>query len=125
MIDGQLVDLSDVEAAEMFPPVLQTTQPLAQVSVISRRQFFQQIAVAGLITQAEALAAAGSGSIPNAMQLVIDAMPTEERFGVSMLIVTAAEFEIDNPFVSVFAAGQTPPLSKSQVGDLWRAAALL
>ncbi|QNQ40963.1 MULTISPECIES: hypothetical protein [Brucella] len=60
---------------------------------ISRRQFFQQLAVAGIITNAEALAAMKSGTVPQALQAIIDALPTEQdRFTAEMLVIGADTF---------------------------------
>ncbi|ELT47713.1 hypothetical protein [Brucella intermedia] len=60
---------------------------------ISRRQFFQQLAVGGIITNAEALAAMKSGTVPQALQAIIDALPTEQdRFNAEMLVIGADTF---------------------------------
>lgn len=60
---------------------------------ISRRQFFQQLAVDEIITKAEALAAMKSGAVPQALQAIIDALPTEEdRFNAEMLVIGADTF---------------------------------
>lgn len=65
---------------------------------ISRRQFFQQLAVAGIITNAEALAAMKSGAVPQALQAIIDALPTEQdRFNAEMLVVGADTFYRTHP----------------------------
>lgn len=65
---------------------------------ISRRQFFQQLAVAGIITKAEALAAMKSGAVPQALQAIIDALPTEQdRFNAEMLVVGADTFYRAHP----------------------------
>ncbi len=60
---------------------------------ISRRQFFQQLAVDGIITNAEALAAMKSVTVPQALQAIIDALPTEQdRFTAEMLVIGADTF---------------------------------
>lgn len=65
---------------------------------ISRRQFFQQLAVAGIISNAEALAAMKSGAVPQALQAIIDALPTEQdRFNAEMLVVGADTFYRTHP----------------------------
>lgn len=60
---------------------------------ISRRQFFQYLAVLGIITKAEALAAMQGGIIPAPLQAIIDQLPTEDdRFEAQMFVAGAQNF---------------------------------
>ncbi|QPA29264.1 hypothetical protein IR196_13735 [Brucella anthropi] len=60
---------------------------------ISRRQFFQYLAVIGIISRAEALAAMQGGAIPAPLQSIIDQLPTEDdRFEAQMFVVGAQNF---------------------------------
>ena len=60
---------------------------------ISRRQFFQQLANMDIITRAEALAAFQGGAIPAPLQVIIDALPTEDaQFDAAMLVSGAQTF---------------------------------
>ncbi|MEN5278932.1 hypothetical protein ABE527_18545 [Brucella sp. TWI432] len=59
---------------------------------ISRRQFFQLLAILGLITKNEAKAALQGGAIPAALQALISQLPDDEQFDAEMLIIGAATF---------------------------------
>ncbi|MCW1842226.1 hypothetical protein [Prosthecomicrobium hirschii] len=89
-------------------------------AVVSDRQFFQALAMAGLVTEAEALAAVRTGDIPAALQAVIDALPEPERFTATMLVSGAVEFRRDHPLVEAvrLARGMTA----EAVDDLFRLA---
>jgi len=91
---------------------------------ISDRQFFQQLAVEGTVSQAEALAAVRAGVIPPALQAIIDAIEDDaDRFAAEMLLSGATTIMRSHPLTSSVAAatGRSP----SQTDDFFRAAALL
>ena len=116
----------DVEVADDDPrvPVPQPPQPVS-LPDISDRQFYQQLAVMGMITQAEAIAAVGTGAIPSEMQSALTSLPAVEQFAATMKLTGATTFERGDPLVAVFAAAQNPPLTSAQLDALWQAAALL
>lgn len=90
---------------------------------ISRRQFYEQLARADLISTAEALAAVKVGAIPAALQLIVDALPDAgDRFALEMLLAGAAAFERNHPFVATIAAARG--MSSAEVDAFFRAAAL-
>lgn len=92
-LDGEI-------ASYVAPP-----EPPPQVPVeISDRQFFQALAMQGIITQADALGAVKTGTLPAAMQAMIDALPADQRFGATMLLSGATVFRLDHPLVATFAA---------------------
>lgn len=97
--------------------------PLPVPDEISRRQFFQQMAVAGLISQTEAIAAVKAGEIPAALMAFVTSLPAEVQFAAEMLIIGATTFHRSHPLVEAF--GTLQGLSSAQVDDLWRAAAVL
>lgn len=99
--------------------------PLTPVpQIISDRQFFQQAAVAGLITQAEALAAVQTGSIPAMLQMVVDELPdANQRFAATMLLAGATQFERNHPLT--VEVGTHLGLTTAQVDDFFIAAAQL
>jgi hypothetical protein len=100
------------------------TAPVAIVPAsISRRQFFQQLAVQGTITEPEALAAVQTGAIPSEMQPLVAGLPQAEQFGATMLIAGASSFDRDNPLT--MAMGQAYGWSSGQIDALWVAAAAL
>lgn len=77
------------------------TTPPAPPMVISDRQFFQQAAVGGYITQADALAAVQTGFIPAPLQSIVDQISDpNERFAAEMLLSGATMFYRDHPLVA-------------------------
>ncbi len=108
-INGEVVEYTPPPAPEPIP------------DDISRRQFFQQLAVMDIITKAEALAAMKGGAIPAPLQAIIDALPTEDdQFQAQMLIVGAASFNRLHPLAETvrLAMGWT----EQQKHDFWREA---
>lgn len=89
---------------------------------ISDRQFFQQLAISGLITEEEAYTYMQIGQLPSAFVSMIDRLPADQRFDAKMKLM-ANTFRRDNPYVGVFAAMKGMP--SEHVNDLWRAAATL
>ena len=90
---------------------------------ISDRQFFQQMAIEGRITQAEALDAVGSGVIPAAMDTLVEQLPANQRFAARMLIRGATTFRRDHSVTELI--GQLYGMSAEQIDTTWRAAAKL
>lgn len=84
---------------------------------ISDRQFFQQLAVDGLITQAEALDAVGPGIIPASMAALIARLPAAQQFPAQMLVRGATIFRRDHPVTALI--GQLYGLSSAQIDTLW------
>lgn len=89
---------------------------------ISDRQFFQQLSVAGIITEDDALAS-NAAVIPPPLVAIIEAMPGSQQFSAKMLVSGATVFERDHPMTLAIGAayGWTP----AQIDDFFRAAALL
>lgn len=96
------------------PPVPQT---------ISDRQFFQQLAVAGVITQAEALAAVKTGDIPAALDSIVQSLPPEDAFNAEMLLSGATIFDRSHPMTAALAVAMG--WTTEQLDALWTAAAAL
>jgi hypothetical protein len=72
---------------------------------ISDRQFFQQAAVDGLITQDEAIAAVATGTIPAVLQTIVDGITDPaEQFAAKMLLSGATVFERRHPFTEAVGA---------------------
>lgn len=90
---------------------------------ISDRQFFQQLAVLGKITEAEAEAAVATGEIPAAMLALVDQLPAEQQFPARMLLKGATVFEYSHPMTSTIAS--LYDWNETQKADLFRAAAVL
>lgn len=98
--------------------------PAAPVpDTISDRQFFQQLAIAGIISQEEALAAVKTGDIPAALSGFIAALDDAARFNAEMLLSGATIFARNHPLTDAIAAAQG--MKPEQVDDFFRAAAAL
>jgi hypothetical protein len=80
------------------PPV-----PMA-IPDISRRQFYQQAAIAKFITQDEAIGVISTGSMPSELQNIIDNLPAEERFNAQMLLLGAQTFQYNNKLTATIGA---------------------
>jgi hypothetical protein len=65
-------------------------------ATISDRQFYQQLAIAGMINQDEALAA-NAAIIPTPLLDIIDEMPADQQFSIKMIVSGAAVFERQIP----------------------------
>lgn len=90
---------------------------------ISDRQFFQQLAVLGIINQDEALAAVSTGTIPPAMAPLISALPADEQFSAKMILSGATTFERNHPMTQ--AIGAAYGMSSAQIDQLFLAASQL
>lgn len=97
--------------------------PSPPPSEVSRRQFFQALAMLdyALISEAEALAAVQTGAIPAAFEAFITTLPSGQQFGARMLLAGAATFEFEHPISITFGAVQG--WSDEQRANLWRFAA--
>jgi hypothetical protein len=108
---------------EMGPIDPYTPPPVPVPVVISDRQFFQQLAVQGVITEQEALDAVTVGAIPASLAAVIDTLPQGQRFAAKMRVSGAVEFKRSNPLVATLGAAMG--WTDEQIDDLWRQAAAL
>lgn len=122
LVNGEPVDMPAEDAAALqaewsAPP------PSPVPASISDRQFAQQLAVLGTISEAEALAWAARGELPPALESAIGQLPEGERFAARMLLCAAVAYERQHPLVEQLGAvmGYEP----ADLDDLWRAAAAL
>lgn len=78
---------------------------------ISDRQFAQALALAGTITEAEALAWAARGELPQAMEDALDHIPDTngQRFGARMMLAAATTYERHHPLSEQLGALLTNP----------------
>lgn len=90
---------------------------------ISDRQFFQQLAIAGVISQEEALAAVKTGDIPAALSGFIAALDDASRFNAEMLLSGATVFQRNHPLTNAVAMAQG--MTADQVDEFFRQAAKL
>lgn len=115
---GQLVTLiaSGEVAALIKPAPVAAAVPVPDE--ISRRQFFQGLAEQSLVTEAEALAAVATGTIPSGMTTFIDGLPPEDRFGARMILSGSTVFQRSHPLTAAFGAMQG--MTAAQLDDFWR-----
>jgi hypothetical protein len=71
---------------------------------ISDRQFAQGLAERGLISNAEALAWVGPGTLPQAFVSFLGSLPPSDRFAAEIVLTGATEFRRDHPMVEAFGA---------------------
>ncbi|MET4190672.1 MULTISPECIES: hypothetical protein [unclassified Bradyrhizobium] len=118
-------DRADYETwlADGNTPLPYVAPPAPVPGSISDRQFFQQLAISGIITQAEALAAVKTGEVPAALQALVSGMPTADQFNAQMILSGATTFLRDHPMT--VAIGMGYGWSSGQVDDFFRAAAAL
>ena len=107
-----------------FPPA--PTVPLTPLvpEVISDRQFFQQLAIQGVIQQSDALAAVRTGVIPTLLQTFINSLPSgDQQFQAEMFLGGATQFMRHHPMTLVLAQGMG--WTDAQLDALWTAASAL
>lgn len=90
---------------------------------ITDRQFFQQLALQGEITQDEALAAVATGTMPATLAALIDKLPASAQFDAKMKMTGAVEFHRSSGLTKQIAAAKG--WTDKQVDDLWTAASSL
>lgn len=91
--------------------------PIAVPNEISKRQFYQQLAIEGLITEAEALSVIQSGVLPAAMESFISQLPTDMQFSTRMLLAGAQTFERGHAMSQAFEAHMN--FTEAQVDQIW------
>ena len=91
--------------------------------VVSDRQFFQALAMAGDITEAEALAAVMTGTMPARIEDAVRALPADQQFGARMLLSGATTFDRHHPMVALL--GQILDRDDAALDALWAAAGKL
>lgn len=84
---------------------------------ISKRQFYQQLAVEGLITEAEALTVIQSGVLPAAMEAFILQLPSDMQFSTRMLLAGAQTFERGHAMSQALEAHMD--FTEAQVDQIW------
>lgn len=89
---------------------------------ISDRQFFQQLAISGIITKDDALAS-NAAVIPLPLLAIISQMPEEQQFNAKMIISGATIYNRMDPLT--LSIGAAYGWTSEQIDDFFRAASLL
>jgi hypothetical protein len=115
--DGEIIEVDEATLDPRPDPQPQFVAP------ISDRQFFQQLALDGKITEAEAVAAVATGTIPTGLQTVINTLPAPDQFAARMFLQGATTFERHHPMTLTLAA--LMGWNASMLDVLWSNAAAL
>lgn len=128
---GEDLEPPDRDRIEAVLAAHQATRVLPP-EVISDRQFAQALALAGTITEAEALAWAARGELPQAMEDALDEIPEADgqRFGARMMLAAATSYERHLPLTEQLGALLTNPATgkpydAAALDALWTRAAAL
>jgi hypothetical protein len=108
-------EIAELEAAQASPPPVP--------NVITRRQLLIALTAAGLITEAEALAAAKTGEAPAVIDAVFGKLPKEQALAARITWATMTTVERDHPLVRAIIDAQIA--TAEQVDALFRTAAQL
>ena len=103
--------------------IVTVVEPTVLPSVISDRQFFQQLAIENYITQDEAINAVSIGAIPSVLEGFVNSLPLEYQFNARMILSGATEFERYHPMVAM--VGQYMGLSDADIDGFFQRASLL
>jgi hypothetical protein len=113
--DATPAEAAEIEALRNAPPPVPET--------VSRRQLLIALAAAGLITEAEALAAARTGEVPTAIDAVFARLPPEQALAARITWATMTVVERDHPLVHAVIDARVA--TAEQVDALFQAAAKL
>jgi hypothetical protein len=106
-VEAHSVEIFNRAVAGEFGAVAAYVSPPAPVpETISDRQFFQALALQGTISQAEALAAVKTGTIPAVLQTAISSLTGNDAFNAEMLLSGATEFKRSHPLTVAIGAAQ-------------------
>lgn len=113
-IEGDYHVIRSVDPATVPPPVPES---------ITDWQFFQQLAIMGLITEAEAEAAVAAGELPQTLSDLVDMLPEQARFPTRMLLKGSTTFRRGHEMTDTIA--WLYGFSNQDVDNLFRAASVL
>lgn len=86
---------------EFTAPAPLVAPPPPVPALISRRQFFQQLAILKKITNDEALAAMRVGAIPMVLQSIIDTQPSDNQFAYELILSGAENLQREHPLMGI------------------------
>lgn len=103
----------------LIPPVVNLPVP----SSISRRQIMTGLALAGWITEQEAIDALSTGARPAAVEAVISSLPEEDQFDALTKWIGFTEAYRTDPLVLALAAAEGK--SEAEIDDFFRMCAAI
>jgi hypothetical protein len=118
------VDFDPIVSDEMKAAarrVLDTYTPPVPQS-ISDRQFFQQLAIGGIVTEDQALAS-NAAVIPAPLLAIIEQMPSDQQFAAKMIVSSATTFYRTNPMT--IAIGTAYGMTSDHIDAFFTAAAAI
>jgi len=117
MVKEALAANPGISIAPYVPPTAVVPERL------SRLQFYAQLAISGIITKAEALAAI-KGTLPPIIQNAIDQIANaDEKFIAQMYLSCSEKISRHGPVVTTLAAANG--WTDTQLDNVWKAAAAL
>jgi phosphohistidine swiveling domain-containing protein len=122
LVDGVAVQMGPVEEAEFLAQQEADSGRTLVPQQISDRQFFQQLAVDGIITEEQALAS-NAAVIPAPLLAIIEQMPADQQFDAKMKVSGATTFYRDDPLT--IGIGTAYGMTSEQIDEFFTAAAAL
>jgi len=113
---------AEARVAELEARIAELTAPPADPE-ISDRQLFQQLAIEKEITEEEAEAAVATGTIPEAMMALVQALPAEQQFGARMMLKGATTIKRRHPMTALI--GQLYGWDDAELDRFFAAAGVL
>ena len=117
---GQVFKADNELAVARFVTTLRAMQ---MATLITRCQFYHQLALQGVISQSEAMAAVQTGTIPSAVQTIINGLSSDQQFGASIKLAGSPTLKITDELMAFIYTGLG--WSGSTFNTFWTAASLL
>jgi hypothetical protein len=95
--------VSAAESVDLAPEPVPEPLPPAPI-VLTSRQLFAALALTGMITQVEALAAGRTGEVPAAVESVFATLPAQDAFLARLTWATMREVPRDHALISAMIA---------------------
>ncbi len=98
-IERAMTDTEQADFLAALPP-----SPPSLTIILSNRQLFAALALTGLITEADALAAGRVGTVPPAIDAVFASLPEQDAFLARLTWATMREVPRDHALISAMIA---------------------
>jgi hypothetical protein len=94
------------ELGDDLPPEPQPEPPPPPPIVLTARQLFAALALTGMITEAEALAAGRTGEVPAAVEAVFATLPPQDAFLARLTWATMRDVPRNHPLIGAMIAAE-------------------